>query len=193
MSDFLLGYGSLLSHDSRTHYSALSDHAVAVNVKGWQRGWVTRSMTELQTYVGAWPVAHATLNAVLLPVDGFSADFRKREQDYTFEQVDPAQVSSAQPQDPLPVTLRDSRIWICHTRARQPANPDYPVSQSYVDTCLTGCLEVGGHDFAQAFIDTTHWQDVHWHWDRHEPIYPRRARNTQPHWQVIDALLKPNR
>ena len=52
-SHIVLGYGSLLSRDSRERYSQINTLGIPVMVSGFERAWVTRSIQEQQTYVGA--------------------------------------------------------------------------------------------------------------------------------------------
>ena len=63
----VLGYGSLLSKCSRERYSNIFTEGVPVTVAGFERAWVTRSLQEQQTYVGAVANAHSKLNAQLIP------------------------------------------------------------------------------------------------------------------------------
>jgi hypothetical protein len=188
--DYVLGYGSLMSHSSRSQYSNIHCPSVMVNVAGYQRGWVTRSLPEQQTYVGAWENQNAKLNAQLVPVT-FSADFAKREQDYEFVQVDIEQidVSIAPESKHIHEHLAEKRVWICRTLETQTAETSHPVNASYVATCLVGCLETGdevhAHDF---FSHTHHWPDKLFD-DLDKPNYPRAAALTSSQKNKIRQLL----
>lgn len=52
---FMVGYGSLLSADSRQRFSNITSNPVPLTLNGWRRAWDTRSFDEKQTYVGAHP------------------------------------------------------------------------------------------------------------------------------------------
>ncbi|MDB2331098.1 gamma-glutamylcyclotransferase, partial [Alteromonas sp.] len=77
----------------------------------------------------------------------------------------------------------------CETLACEPATPKYPVHQTYIDTCISGCLEHGGVKEAKAFINLT----SHWHHprvnDRKAVKYPRAAHISHDVLSEIDALL----
>jgi hypothetical protein len=69
---------------------------------------------------------------------------------------------------------------------------DFPIVQSYLDICLTGCLQIekGFPDavgFAGEFIETTQEWSKYWENDR---MHPRRAPFTVPAASKIDKLLK---
>jgi len=46
-------------------------------------------------------------------------------------------------------------LWIYIPISPMPANPDFPICQSYVDTVISGCLQEGGEEFAVEFIKKT--------------------------------------
>jgi hypothetical protein len=62
----------------------------------------------------------------------------------------------------------------------------HPITQTYLDVVLAGCLEYGAHA-ASRFLDTTDGWERTLINDRHEPIFTRGLRNA-PH-TVIDRLL----
>ena len=64
--------------------------------------------------------------------------------------------------------------------------------QSYVDICLTGCLQIeqgfpDAGDFASEFITSTQKWSKYWENDR---VNPRRPFVTVPQYAAIDALLQ---
>ncbi|RPJ66124.1 gamma-glutamylcyclotransferase [Alteromonas sediminis] len=175
-NDILLGYGSLMSADSRKRHSAIVHEGIPVTVQHFARGWVTRAYHEQQTYVGAWPEQQASLNAQLVPVT-FNPGLQQREQDYQFESVSFSQLvfDSVQVSESDLAQLKSKQFWICHTLDIVPADGEYPVNASYLATCLQGCLEAGGASEVERFINTTqYWPD----WisdDLDQPLYPRAA------------------
>jgi hypothetical protein len=77
-------------------------------------------------------------------------------------------------------------------RVKSLPTPDFPIVQSYVDICLTGCLQIekGFPDavgFAGDFIQTTQEWSKYWENDR---VQPRRAPFTVPAASKIDKLLE---
>ena len=79
---YVLGYGSLMSHDSRLRHSDIDDDGLAVTVSGWQRAWNMSCSIEWFTCVGAViPEDQGqTINGVLVPVAEISDKLKKREQ-----------------------------------------------------------------------------------------------------------------
>jgi len=51
-------------------------------------------------------------------------------------------------------------VWVYVQSVDLAPNPSYPITQSYVDIIVRGCLKIS-HDFAQMFLETTKgwWQD----------------------------------
>ena len=69
-----------------------------------------------------------------------------------------------------------------------------PIVQSYVDICLSGCLEIEATfplakeaEFAETFLKTSTDWSKYWVNDR---IYPRRAYVYQPNAGRIDELIE---
>ena len=66
-----------------------------------------------------------------------------------------------------------------------PASIQYPILQSYLDVCITGCLE-HGEDFAREFIQTTFLWSPFW---LNERQMARRPWLFQKQYVQIDRLL----
>lgn len=187
----ILGYGSLINADSRRRFSDMTHDGLLVHVSGFARGWITRSLQEQQTYVGAWPDANASLNALMLPT-ALSPSLARREKDYTFVQVSAQALTTeldSHANNWLHEQLATKKIWICQSLYQQHADAEYPVSQSYVDTCLAGCLERGGEASAREFIHTTAYWPSSLKDDRRQPVYPRPGRVSRAQQQQITKLL----
>jgi len=190
----VLGYGSLLSKDSRERFSQIHTLGIPVRVEGFQRAWVTRSLAESQTYVGAMVDATSQLTAQLIPTH-INPQLREREKDYQFVQVPHHAISfsSDDAGDLARGALEKHTYWLCETLVCEPATPQYPVNQTYIDTCLSGCLEHGGVKEAKAFIEHTSF----WHHprvnDRNAVKYPRAAQISHDMQNEIDALLTAHR
>lgn len=188
----VLGYGSLMSADSRQRFSSIHVPGLPATVSGFYRAWVTRSESEQQTYVGAIAEKGAMLNAQLIPAT-IDPGLEDREKDYRFTSVSPDALAlplSKQQDEQVREWLTGKQLWICETLDVSPASEAYPVSQTYIDTCLSGCLEHGGEEEAVRFIETTRgWQHPRQQ-DRLAPRYPRAARVDSDTQQRIDTLLK---
>ena len=188
----VLGYGSLLSKDSRERYSNIFTKGIPVTVSGFERAWVTRSIQEKQTYVGAVANAHSQLNAQLIPTQ-INPALQEREKDYRFVQVSPKGLSFQLHQDEVTDALNERlaqfTFWICETLACEPASEAFPVSQTYVDTCMAGCLEHGGIEEAERFVmHTSLWEHPRIN-DRAQPKYPRAAKVNNETIEHIDRIL----
>ncbi|WP_334036749.1 gamma-glutamylcyclotransferase [Alteromonas macleodii] len=186
----VLGYGSLLSKDSRERYSNIFTPGVPVTVSGFERAWVTRSLHEKQTYVGAVANAHCKLNAQLIPTQ-INPALQEREKDYRFVEVSGKALNFHQHKGSasLDGVLAQFTFWICETLDCAQASDAYPVHQTYVDTCLSGCLEHGGIEEAERFIvHTSLWEHPRVN-DRTNPKYPRAAVVNPDHFEHIDRLL----
>lgn len=170
-------------------------------VKGWYRGWNMCCSIENFTCVGAHRDKHMskhrdvsienTLNGVLIPVDEISEELQKREQNYRFVKLSAKDVFHwhASETNSLLEELHDANIWLCEVNHTGIADQCRPIYQSYVDTCLEGCLSHFGKDFALAFIKNTYGWDSHWVDDRESPQYPRLSTATSEIKTVIDELL----
>jgi hypothetical protein len=195
--DYLVGYGSLLSHDSRSRYSNIFCPNMPIVARGWQREWLARGLADLQTGLGVSQVESANVNAVLLPIEQISPELRTREQDYQFVEVAPASIEAAQESpsaqaelDKIRANPDTHKIWICANLHKEQANMHYPIYQTYLDTCLVGCFEQGIANFASEFIQNTHFWQHGWINDRHNTRYPRAANVTQQQRDKIDRLLE---
>lgn len=189
----MLGYGSLLSHASRKHYSNIDKPGLPVVLDGWQRSWTSRAEHESQTYVGAQPQPDKQLNGVIFALPELDEDFRSRERDYQFVRVDQTDLSLVLPasnEKTLRAALARFEILICKTLVPKHASEAYPVHQSYLDTCLLGCLEVANAEFAKGFLASTTGLKPNWLNDRADPKYPRTACVNPQQQSVIDGLLR---
>lgn len=185
-SDYILGYGSLLSAYSRQTYSNMHGEAVPVTAKGWVRGWTATYPDENATYLGVRSDPASSMRAALMPTV-IDPALRHRERGYDFIELEQSSLTSDQPD----VSLPDGRYWIVVNRDPAPAPADCPLPQTYVDTCLIGCLEMGGEDLARHFIENTeHWTTA-WLNDRDhaEKRYPRHSPLDVSTRDLIDQLL----
>ena len=197
----VLGYGSLLSRDSRERFSNIFTQGIPVTVAGFERAWVTRSEQEKQTYVGAVANGRSKLNAQLIPTQ-ISPALQEREKDYRFVEVSPQDLNfhleksgfnkAQHTQDEghsIEGALAQFTYWICETLFCVPASEAFPVYQTYIDTCMAGCLEHGGKEEAERFVgQTSLWAHPRVN-DRASPKYPRAAKVRAKDAMQIDKLL----
>ena len=156
-TDFIFGYGSLISSASREETEGRSTVAAPVRLSaefGYVRTWNDRSPTGF-TAMGVRKVgvgeAGRTINGVVYPVGaGDMAEFDDREAGYDRVEIPPRML---QPVSWLAVPS-EGRIWMyVPTGQRTGGTPAgsadcaYPILQSYVDVVVTGGLEYGP-DFA---------------------------------------------
>ena len=194
---YLVGYGSLLSHDSRSRYSNILCPNMPIVVAGWRREWLARGLADFQTSLGVSKIESGELNAVLLPIQQISAELRNREQDYQFVEVDHASIMPANNSqltldelETIRTNPNEKKIWICANLHKKPANMHFPINQTYLDTCLVGCFDLGIDNFASEFINSTHFWQNGWINDRNDPRYVRAAKVTQKQQVQIDQLLE---
>lgn len=189
---YVVGYGSLMSHDSRLRYSQIDAEGMPVHVSSWQRAWNMNCPDNLYTCVGALPGnAQASLNGMLVPIAEITPQLRQREQSYQFIPLDLTAIQAHHPAQSMQLQelLTDAVVWICQVAQPGDASVEFPIFQTYVDTCISGALEHVGIDFAMDFITRTSGWQGHWLNDRHKPRYPRLAKLDVDMHNRIDALL----
>ena len=182
-----------MSHDSRYRYSGIDVAGIPVEVAGWHRAWNMASPGENITCVGAVPHdSDAMLNGLLVEVEAIDDDLRKREQNYHFIELalETLSIHCENTESQLQANPEACKVWICEVANPQASKETHPICQSYVDTCLSGCLEHKDRDFALQFIAQTAGWDGYWLNDRDNPLYPRAAKVEGAMHQHIDALLE---
>lgn len=187
-----------MSHESRWRYSDINAEVQPVWVHGWARGWVTSCDIEWFNSVGAFRNANASFNATLVPVAAISPDLHKREMNYRFTELRSDELSfTPAPNGKVNSLSHNSahRYWICETLQQQRADQKHPLLQTYIDTCLIGCLETDMPNFAHEFIESTQFwcletEQDYWLNDRGSPKYPRAATINVEQSKLIDDLLQ---
>lgn len=183
----MFGYGSLLSGYSRVHHANIHESVIPAAVVGWERVWAARYPDEGATYAAAERRAGSELCGVLLPTE-VTEELRERERFYDIVELD--RQSLRLHADSKQAIDDDAKVWICANREVKFSTEQFPLPQTYVDTCLVGCLETGGRRAAREFVrDTSGW-DHYWLNDRGDrAIYPRKALTDAATEELIDALL----
>jgi len=181
MTQYIFGYGSLMNSASRqlTGQTSAATPAVAHGLcRYWGKVDESYILAPLVVTKG-----DGLVNGVLLQVnDTHLVEFDRRERGYTRIAIEHHQLDSD-------ITLDEQdQVWIYVTEQATPPCSMSPIVQTYVDTVLTGCLEVSEH-FAQQFIEHT----IGWHHplenDREKPKYGNLAGVTSAHQLKIDQLL----
>ena len=199
---------------------------IPVLVDGIETVWAKRSKIGM-TAVGIRRNENASSIGIILPIDEIDlAKFDNREKGYTRIFLDIENVNlvpfltaeryAAKSHDVL-LNAKDQkkdefvRIWTYMPEIFAPANAEYPIVQSYVDTILRGCLDTGGEEFADEFIRRTKgWdpeelsdpfnadsnaevsaQSTFWVEDRGDPVYTRGDPfHSQSNAETFDNLLQ---
>ena len=193
---YIFGIGSLIEQASRMRTSPTAMYVLPARVRGYARGWWARTgaVGFSPTFVGAIPEKSASLNGVVYAVsDEELAATNKREAGYT--PTDITKDVEILTGGPVP----KGKVWMYvndFTKGKPLKDSlptaQFPIVQSYVDICLTGCLQIeqgfpDAGNFAVEFITSTQEWSKYWENDR---AYPRRAPFVVPKAQDIDELLQ---
>src|SRR5262249_28015454 len=174
---YIFGYGSLIERQSRTGTWPSAESASPVIVKGIARGWFDQPDVPSisPTLLGGIADAGAECNGVIFPVTQAElASYSQREVGYKPTAIAASQIARLDCTSSGP----DGDIWYFANTQKRYASAARPMVQSYVDVCLTGCLEIETTyplakqaNFAERFVRTTSNWGPPWINDR---IYPWR-------------------
>jgi len=179
---FIVGYGSLINSRSRAK-TGETGRIWSVKISGFERHWSVMSADFGMSSVAVIPKEDAYCNGVLIEIhESEIAAFDKREQGYQRAQIDSQQLSSYENE-----SLPNGTVWIYHSHDITSPNPACPITLSYADVILAGCLE-HGDAFVEDFLQFTCGWDHAVLNDRKEPRYPR----VQPELDAkkLNALFK---
>jgi len=177
----------------RTTPAAL--YVLPARVKGFARGWWARTgaVWFSTTFLGAIPDQSASMNGVVYAVsDEELARTNKREAGYMPTDITRSvEILGGSFKPKGKVWMYANQFKNEHDLKNSLPSPEFPIVQSYVDICLTGCLQIQqgfpeAGDFAAEFIQSTREWSKYWENDR---AYPRRAPFAVPLAQDIDVLL----
>jgi ChaC-like protein len=193
---YIFGYGSLIEQASRMKTTPRAMYVLPARARGFARGWWARtgSIGFTTTFVGAIPEKSRFVNGVIYAVSELELEAtNKREQGYTATDItSDVEILSggSTPKGKVWIYVNDFK----NDKERQKSlpTPQFPIVQSYVDICLTGCLQIeqgfpDAGDFAGEFIESTQGWSKYWENDR---VHPRRAPFTVPLASNIDELLQ---
>ena len=182
MTTYIFGYGSLMNSASR-QLTGQTSPAIPANVKGLVRYWSKID----DSYVLSPLIVNqgdGQVNGVLLAIEQAALrDFDTRERGYHRLLVSPNDIECE-------FALNESDdIWVYVKDTPEPPCNLVPIMQTYVDTVLSGCLEIS-EAFAKQFVEQT----IGWHFprenDRHSPKYGNFAGVNEIHQSKVDALLQ---
>lgn len=177
---YLFSYGSLMNPENR-RMTAVSLQEVPAVVTGIRRAW--NYLIEDMGIIGLGAVfaSQTECNGLLLEVSAEElAKFDAREVNYDRCIVSPDKV---EPHPPEGVTV--------HAYILQKAvvpSLRHPMTQSYIDVVISGCL-AQGEAFAETFVRNTVGWNANWVDDRASPVY-RRHTSMKCDFNAIDALLR---
>ena len=189
-TNFIFGYGSLINAVSRFQTMPKSKDAIPVRISqecGYYRIWNFRGTTSKLTALGIQkaddPISGLAMNGVIYPVDCDDMSLcDQREAGYCRVEV-PWELVTCLSWEKLP-DAQKTNLWMYVPEKPEQPSIDYPILQSYVDVCITGCLEYG-EEFAREFLETTLGWNQFWINDR---LLPRRPWIHCPNYEDIDLL-----
>ncbi|WP_432177866.1 gamma-glutamylcyclotransferase family protein [Streptomyces sp. NBC_00063] len=192
-SQYIFGYGSLIQRESREETWPKAGKSFPVSVQGVTRGWYDRVDTVSwgPTYLGALPDRGSTCNGVIFRVtQGELRAFAEREKGYKLNRIPPGDITMLDGRSAPP----PGNFWYFASTSARYVSQEFPIVQSYVDVCVSGCLEIEEEfpasraaKFAQNFFTaTTDWKTP-WINDR---IYPWRPFVHVPRANEIDTLIR---
>ncbi|WP_087022518.1 gamma-glutamylcyclotransferase family protein [Thaumasiovibrio subtropicus] len=179
---YLIGYGSLINRHSR-QLTQQTGQCHPVFVTGFDRHWSKIDDSYTLSPLAVTP-GTGGFNAVVIDIDKETIDdFDKRERGYIRIEVPQQKLNLLEGEiDPA------RAVWMYINEDVTPPCIHIPIAQSYIDTVLSGCLDVS-ETFARQFISTTKG----WHHpienDRLAPKYSRVAGVTDDHQRAIDLIL----
>jgi len=193
---YIFGYGSLIEQASRMSTTPSAMYALPARARGFARGWWARTgaIGFTTTFVGAIPEKSSSVNGVVYSVSKEELEAtNKREQGYTATDItSDVEILSGGSTPKDKIWLYVNKFKNEKERKESLPAPQFPIVQSYVDICLTGCLQIEqsfpeAGAFAGEFIESTQAWSKYWENDR---VHPRRAPFMVPLAPAIDKLLQ---
>ncbi len=185
---YLFIYGSLLSRRSREATLQGEVDVTPATLRGFRRVWNmhTPQLGGGITFLGLEPFPEATCWGAVMPVHDDQFDrLAAREQDYELTPLNWTDIEEG------PADREEPLHAFTYVSSDRP-NDAFPIVQSYLDVCLTGCLELGkdattGENHCASFLrDTAGW-GPHWVNDR---VHARRPFVEFPQSISIDQAIR---
>lgn len=193
---FVFGYGSIIQQASRESTGhgniGIAIPCMMTKKAGYRRCWNFQKTSPIGPRMTALGLEQSDqpddINGVLFPI--YTVDlFDKREEgyerkSYNWNPLDETPSFKTWPSSWLQMPAYPATIYYYVPKHHNPPDTERPILQSYVDICVTGCLETDVA-FADHFIKTTHgW--TNWINDR---ILARRPWVHNPGYRDVDTLL----
>ena len=206
-TDYIFGYGSILSGESRGSSGATGPVATAELRPsfGWRRAWNFRKDTGF-TALGLERASGNAVCGVVFPADDAMSAFDAREVGYRRVKVPAAELAlrvwpdaaapgCLQPQGEVAALQRlldagEAVVWtyVPEESCTFEADSDHPICQTYVDAVLGGCLECGGEGMAKELIlSTAGWSE---YFLNDVPMSRRPWLHRRPDYATVDRLLE---
>lgn len=157
-----------------------------VKIKDFQRGWFLPIPKDETTALSLIRKNSCLTNGLLLEVSNIDIELMdKREKEHGYERVR-IEFQDIEFINPNLEIEDESVIWTYITHTPRFPTENNPITQSYVDVIVQGCIEQG-EDFASEFVNTTEGWDKPWINDREKPRYRRFLDDID--YRGIDKIL----
>ena len=186
----IIGYGSLIQKHSRLSTNPKAEYAYPIELHGYKRAWQTHGGHYKTTFLTITPTKTDSLNAIYFNAsrsDILATD--KREAGYCRVRVTHNNIT------PLGLKKIDSGTYWVYLKKNpnlQLPTKQYPLTQSYIDIFLDGCLQISSTYRLKTFnekciTETSDWPTKKGAWIN-DRIHARRPFDT-PNAFTIDQLL----
>lgn len=191
LPQYVIGYGSLISEESKKRTASQAGDNIPIKLTGYERGWFLNGLPTgfSATFLGVKIKKNAKIDAAMFSLTDSNEikEFDKREFGYCRVLVKEEDIQVLAQQK-----LLKGQYWIYVPKAVQiaKASKTYPITQSYVDLFISGCLNLEKKHklpgFARGCVRTTSNWSKHWVNDR---VFPRRPWVYEPNAAAIDKVL----
>ena len=196
MIHYLLGYGSLITKESR-YNTSITGKCLPVKLNNYKRYWNARINKNKKKYtaVSIEYSPDSKINAIITVINKDDLPFYdKREQNYERIRIKNSDIRDYETNK---VISNKAIIWTYKIKPRfnKLSSYKYPILQSYIDLILTGCNRIS-YKFMVDFINSTsNWsntKDNRYNWvnDRKKPVYNFNCNELCHKKKLIDSLLK---
>lgn len=204
-NQFVFGYGSLINLESVCNTiedKTMCENTYAVRIVNMKRGWYFRvsSSTPITlpwTTLVCSDAHHFTTNGILLPItDDELSQLDLREKGYRRMTIDTKRIECLCKNKQIP---QNATVYYYGLPSSEftLSNHDAPLLQSYIDTCLSGCIRIDSmlntgnteYPFTTEFLNTTQQWDKMRYWIN-DRVHPRRPHVFVPDADIIDQSLQ---
>jgi len=171
MKEFVIGYGSLINLSSLQRTLQEKSYTEPVLVKGHLRAWEASDLLEYKpiTYLNARKSRGDSFNGVIFEISKDELTLLdKREVLYDRYSISKEKVELLAKDSHFNLS-KDDLIWIYSAKKPHFPSEEFPISLSYVTTCLKGCLDIQKRfdleNFVDEFVKTTKKWSTFWKMD----------------------------